>query len=266
MGELGRGRRPAASCSRYCRAVPAYSSRRDAQSEAFGVLLKIPRKTKEICSRSRSRSSWSNARRRLLSPEPRPRITTSRGSRRDDSSGHAPETLWEDGELVLCRGVWGGKPFPLLAAMPSSAQPSPETLARLQHAYALRGELDPAWAARPLKLEPHQGRLALLIEDPGGEPLLRLLGRPLDIMSFLRLAVGIATALALLHQRGLIFKDIKPANVLINSVTGQAWLTGFGIASRLPRERQAPASPEVIAGTLAYMAPEQTGRMNRLTE
>jgi hypothetical protein len=111
------------------------------------------------------------------------------------SSEHAPKTLWEDGELVLSRGVRDGEPFPVLAAMPSSAQPSPETLARLQHAYALRDELDPAWAARPLRLEPHQGRLALLIEDPGGEPLLRLLGRPLDIMSFLRLAVGIATAL-----------------------------------------------------------------------
>ena len=49
----------------------------------------------------------------------------------------------------------------------------------------------------------------------------------------------------------------------MNSVTGQVWLMGFGIASRLPRERQAPAPPEVIAGTLAYMAPEQTGRMNR---
>ena len=81
--------------------------------------------------------------------------------------------------------------------------------------------------------------------------------------SFLRLAIGIATALAQVHQRGLIHKDIKPANVLVNSATGQVWLIGFGIASRLPRERQAPAPPEVIAGTLAYMAPEQTGRMNR---
>jgi PAS domain S-box-containing protein len=179
------------------------------------------------------------------------------------SSGHAPETLWEDGELVLSRGVWDGEPFPLLAAMPSSAQPSPETLARLQHAYALREELDPAWAARPLRLELHQGRLTLLIEDPGGEPLLRLLGRPWEIASFLRLAIGVATALAQLHQRGLIHKDIKPANVLVNSATGQVWLMGFGVASRLPRERQAPAPPEVIAGTLAYMAPEQTGRMNR---
>jgi hypothetical protein len=63
------------------------------------------------------------------------------------SSGHALEILWEDGEFVLSRGVWDGESLPLLAAMPSSAQPSPETLARLQHAYALREELDPAWAA-----------------------------------------------------------------------------------------------------------------------
>src|SRR6202011_1495399 len=86
---------------------------------------------------------------------------------------------------------------------------------------------------------------------------------PLEITTFLRLAIGIAAALGQVHQRGLIHKDIKPANVLVNSVTGQAWLRGFGVASRLPRERQAPAPPEVIAGTLAYMAPEQTGRMNR---
>ncbi len=179
------------------------------------------------------------------------------------SPGHAPETLWEDGEFVLSRGVWDGELFPLLAVRPSSPQPSPETLARLQHAHALREELDPAWAARPLRLEPRQGRLTLLCEDPGGEPLLRLIGQPLEIASFLRLAIGVATALAQVHQRGLIHKDIKPANVLVNSVTGQAWLIGFGIASRLPRERQPSSPPEVIAGTLAYMAPEQTGRMNR---
>jgi serine/threonine protein kinase len=72
----------------------------------------------------------------------------------------------------------------------------------------------------------------------------------------------LATALGQVHRRGLIHKDIKPANVLVDDA-GNVWLTGFGIASRLPRERQAPAPPEIIAGTLAYMAPEQTGRMNR---
>src|SRR6516225_8096418 len=73
----------------------------------------------------------------------------------------------------------------------------------------------------------------------------------------------LSAALCRLHERGFIHKDIKPANVLVNSATDQVWLTGFGIASRLPRERQAPEPPEFLEGTLAYMAPEQTGRMNR---
>ena len=79
----------------------------------------------------------------------------------------------------------------------------------------------------------------------------------------MRLAIGIVSALGKAHQRGLVHKDVKPANILVNCADGQVRLTGFGIASRLPRERQAPEPPEVIAGTLAYMAPEQTGRMNR---
>ena len=85
----------------------------------------------------------------------------------------------------------------------------------------------------------------------------------MEVGNFLRLAIGIAAALGKVHQRGLVHKDIKPANILVNRTTGEVKLTGFGIASRLPRERQAPAPPESIAGTLAYMAPEQTGRMNR---
>ena len=80
---------------------------------------------------------------------------------------------------------------------------------------------------------------------------------------FLRLAVALSGAVGQLHGCGLIHKDIKPANVLVDSATGRVRLTGFGIASRLPRERQSPEPPEFIAGTLAYMAPEQTGRVNR---
>ena len=85
----------------------------------------------------------------------------------------------------------------------------------------------------------------------------------LELAFCLRVAVNLANAIGHLHQRGIIHKDIKPANVLVNPATGQCWLMGFGIASRLPRERQSPGPPEFIAGTLAYMAPEQTGRMNR---
>ena len=100
-------------------------------------------------------------------------------------------------------------------------------------------------------------------EHAGGEPLDRLVRAPMEIGRFLRLALALASALGRLHRRGFIHKDIKPANVIVDPATGSAWLTGFGMASRLPRERQPPEPPEFIAGTLAYMSPEQTGRVNR---
>jgi serine/threonine protein kinase len=83
----------------------------------------------------------------------------------------------------------------------------------------------------PLALVREHGRTVLLLEDPGGEPLARLLGQPMATGRFLRFATGLSAALRQLHQRGLIHKDIKPANVLVNSTTGQVWLMGFGIAS-----------------------------------
>jgi PAS domain S-box-containing protein len=178
-------------------------------------------------------------------------------------SVHAPEIWGEDGELFLCRAVPDGEPLSVLAAMPLTAPPSHEAIARLQHAYKLRDQLDSAWAARPLRLVTERGRLTLLSEDPGGEPLLRLLGQPWEIASFLRFAIGLTAALARFHERGLIHKDIKPANILVDNATWAVWLTGFGIASHLPRERQPTGSTDAIAGTLPYMAPEQTGRMNR---
>ena len=85
----------------------------------------------------------------------------------------------------------------------------------------------------------------------------------MGISEFLRIGISLARALRQVHARGLIHKDIKPANILVDAASGGVWLTGFGIASRLPRERANPEPPDEIAGTLAYMAPEQTGRMNR---
>ena len=100
-------------------------------------------------------------------------------------------------------------------------------------------------------------------EDSGYEPLDGLLDGPMDPETFLRLAIDIASALAAVHQDGLVHRDIKPANILVNPDSGEVRLAGLGLASRLARERQALEAPESIAGTLAYMAPEQTGRMNR---
>ena len=178
----------------------------------------------------------------------------------------APRILWEDGDRVVLRG-WrlnpdGGRSA-VLAVRPVSERPSSVTLSRLTHEYGLREDLDEAWAARPLEVVRDRGRLILVLHDPGGEPLDRLLGAPLETGRFLRIAIGIAAALGKVHERGLVHKDLKPAHILANQEGGRIALTGFGIASRAPSERQAPEPPETSAGTLAYMAPEQTGRMNR---
>ncbi len=176
------------------------------------------------------------------------------------------QVLWEDGERVFSRG-WrlddNGNRLAVLLVAPAADHPSRTRLDRLTHEYELKDELGGAWAARPLALMRDAGRTVLVLDDPGGEPLDRLLGRPMEVGRFLRLAIAVTSALGKLHQRGLIHKDIKPANIVVDCADGHVRLTGFGIASRLSRERQAPEPPETIAGTLAYMAPEQTGRMNR---
>jgi PAS domain S-box-containing protein len=182
-------------------------------------------------------------------------------------SDYTLDTLHRHGEFVLCRGRPrtgpSRHPRSILVLMSRSEHPRPESVRMLEHEHSLRADLDPAWAVPAVDLTRYEGRAALVLEDPRGVPLAQLVGTPMEMGLFLRVAVGFAAAVKQLHGRGLIHKDIKPANVMIEPSTGQAWLMGFGIASRLPRERQSAEPPEFIAGTLAYMAPEQTGRMNR---
>jgi PAS domain S-box-containing protein len=176
-----------------------------------------------------------------------------------------PEVLWNDGERVFCRQRRlnaDGKLDSVLIVTFTADHPTPAGLDQFAHEYALRDELDSTWAVRPLELTRDRGRTLLILEDSGGEPLEKLLDTPMEPGRFLRLAFAIAGALTQLHRRGLIHKDVKPANILVNAA-GEVRFTGFGIASRLSRERQQLEPPETIAGTLAYMAPEQTGRMNR---
>jgi PAS domain S-box-containing protein len=191
-----------------------------------------------------------------------------------EPSRYILEALRQDEEFILYRGQSQDDTPQVLMLSPAADYPAPESLKRLEHAYSLKERLDPAWAARPIGFAPNRERIVLVLEDPGGEPLdrfwssgeTRIRGpsaRSLDLEFCLRVGINLANAIGCLHRRGIVHKDIKPANVLVNSATGQVWLMGFGIASRLPRERQSPDPPEFLEGTLAYMAPEQTGRMNR---
>jgi serine/threonine protein kinase len=132
--------------------------------------------------------------------------------------------LWEDGDRVFCRGrrrSSDGDRDAVLAVLPAAEHPTPASLDRLAHEYGLKDELDGAWAVRPLELVRDRGRTMLVLEDSDSEPLGRLVGAPLELGRFLRLAIGITSALGKAHRRGLVHKDIKPANILVNRTTGE---------------------------------------------
>lgn len=134
---------------------------------------------------------------------------------------------------------------------------------RLQHAYDVRADLAPGWALQTLEFIKTDTRAMLVQLDPGGELLENLLGPPMPISLFLRLALGMAHAVAELHRCEIVHKEIQPTHMLIDLASGQTRLLGFGNASRIPREQQEPLPLEVISGNFAYMAPELTGRVNR---
>lgn len=152
---------------------------------------------------------------------------------------------------------------PVLVVQPCAQPPARSVIARLEHEFELRPDLDASWSACPLALTRQEGRLALVLADPGGVPLSSEVGRPFDITRFLHFAIAMTATCGRLHDQGLIHKDLKPAHFLVDESRRRAWLTGFGVASRLASEFQNPAPPAMLVGTLAYMAPEQTGRMNR---
>ena len=156
-----------------------------------------------------------------------------------DLIGYEFETLRDDGEFLLHRARHSNNPLPVLAIVAGRQA----LIKRLEHEYALAADLESDWAARPLGLFYDNGSATLVLEDAGGEPLDRLLGKRLDLTQFLRLAIKLTAAIGEVHRRGLIHKDIKPANVLVDA-GGNVRLTGFGIASRLARERQAVGAPE----------------------
>ncbi len=142
--------------------------------------------------------------------------------------------------------------------------PSFSELVQFRNQYTIMRNLDIPSIIKPYSLEAEQGRYALVMEDFGGISLEQFTEyKPLTIAQFLPIALQIAKTLHQLHTKRVIHKDIKPANILINPTTHQIKLIDFSIASLLPRETLEIQSPNILEGTLAYISPEQTGRMNR---
>ena len=154
----------------------------------------------------------------------------------------------------------------VLLKVPAASRPSAAVIQHLLHELKTGRELDPAFAVKPLRIERDAGNIALLLEDFAAHALSSDLTAPIDLDRFFQIAGGATDALAALHHQGVVHKDIKPENIFLGEGgpdgAFQVKLTGFGVASKRSHARQAPDASGEFAGTLAYMAPEQTGRMN----
>jgi predicted ATPase/signal transduction histidine kinase len=173
------------------------------------------------------------------------------------------ELLHRSDHLSLYRAVHEPDLVPVILKVLDPRCSCPRDLAQLKNEYELGTSLDTEAVVKPLSLEIDRETPTLVLSDFGGEPLSRLLGVPMALDRFLPLAVRIADALAALHQQEIVHKDIKPQSILINPHTSEVKLADLGLASRLPREAQPPCAAELVEGSLPYLSPEQTGRMNR---
>jgi predicted ATPase/signal transduction histidine kinase len=142
----------------------------------------------------------------------------------------------------------------------------PRDIDRIRHEYELGRAIHSRAVVKPLELQTQPGMLALVLEDFGGQSLEGLLGTPIPVDLFLRLAIQITTAVVDVHREGAIHKDIRPANILINPVTLEVKIGNLGLASRLLHEEPRAGPPRLIEGSLPYLSPEQTGWANRAVD
>ncbi|MEM9216703.1 MAG: PAS domain S-box protein [Cyanobacteria bacterium P01_F01_bin.150] len=174
------------------------------------------------------------------------------------------ELVYHGEKTVVCRAqdMTSGQ-FVIIKYL-KQTYPSFGELVQFRNQYAITKDLPVPGIVKPLKLELLNNGYALIMEDGGCVCLSHyILQQSLSLTEVLEIATQLAAILHALHQHRVIHKDIKPANILIHPDTKQVWLIDFSIASLLPQENQAIQNPKSLEGTLAYMAPEQTGRMNR---
>ena len=144
--------------------------------------------------------------------------------------------------------------------------PSLKDIAQIRQEYEMVKNLDIPGVVKPLGLETYSNGIALILEDFGGISLERAIAasdKKIELTRFLPIAIQLAETLGQLHQNNIIHKDIKPDNIVINLETNSVKIIDFGIATRLAKETYKISNPNLLKGTLAYISPEQTGRMNR---
>lgn len=177
------------------------------------------------------------------------------------------EEIYRGSTRVIFRGRKSDDPQTVIIKTWQTEFPSYQELARLRYEYELVANLNIPGVIKVHELIKFQNRLALIVDDQGGVSLKGVIFSLMnDLQAVLKIAVQLADSLDKLHKTGIIHKDINPTNIMVNPATWETTIIDFGLASSLPGEVPKIVSPGCLEGTLPYMSPEQTGRMNRLVD
>ncbi|MBD2297955.1 AAA family ATPase [Nostoc sp. FACHB-190] len=174
------------------------------------------------------------------------------------------ELLYAGSRSIVYRAMRQFDQMPVVIKVLTSEHPTLQELLQFRHQYNISKNIDIPGIIHPLALETYKNSYILVMADTGGIALREYAKtKYISIGEFLEIALQLTQIIHDLHQNRVIHKDIKPANILIHPQTKQIQLIDFSIASLLPKETQEIKNPNVLEGTLAYISPEQTGRMNR---
>ena len=172
--------------------------------------------------------------------------------------------IYESANSLVYRALSNSNARPVILKVLKQDYPTPSELTRYKQEYQITRSLKIAGAIATYDLLPYENTLAMVLEDFGGVSLdILLRSRKFTLSEFLYLAIEIADTLSRIHAVNIIHKDLNPANIVFNPKTKQLKIIDFGISTVFTRENPTLKNPDVLEGTLAYMSPEQTGRMNR---
>ncbi|OKH45045.1 serine/threonine protein kinase [Calothrix sp. HK-06] len=182
---------------------------------------------------------------------------------------HITEKIYSGSKTLVYRGIREKDRQSVILKLMAAEYPTFSEITQFRNQYTIAKSLDLPGIVKPLSIENYRNGYALVMEDFGGISLADWLQKQgmenssISLSQFFTIAIEIVSILEGLHRYRVIHKDIKPANILINPSTSEVKIIDFSLATLLPREIQFLTNPNVLEGTLAYISPEQTGRMNR---
>ena len=181
------------------------------------------------------------------------------------------EEIYGSDRTVVYRAYAESYKKSVILKLPNYPYPNFHSLTQYRNAYTLVKDLNFPGVVKMLALEKFEQRLMLVMEDFGAISVAEYVQQQnlcnwingIDISQFFNIALQIINSLEKLHNHQIIHKDIKPQNIIINPQTKQIQLIDFSTTSKLPKETAEIRNPQMLEGTLAYISPEQTGRINR---